>query len=103
MAPGIRPRNDAVASGAVDMVGLARALILDPSLPTRWHEGAGGDPVFPRFTDPPEGGITAWYTMALTALAEGREAPSPDDLPRVIDLYETRDRARTALWLRHFR
>ena len=58
--------DDAVASGAVDIVGLARALVLEPSLPNLWKAGQKPEPDFPRFTDAPEGGITAWYTMRLT-------------------------------------
>ena len=54
---------DAVARGLTDMVGLARAVVLSPDLPSRWLSGAGGDPVFPRFAAPPAGGVTAWYTM----------------------------------------
>jgi len=46
---------EAVTSGAADMVGLARALVLDPDLPTRWRTAAGGDPAFPRFAAPPRG------------------------------------------------
>ena len=61
---------DAVASGAVDMVGLARAMVLNPRLAKHWLTEEGGDPDFPRFESNPPGGITAWYTMRLTALGE---------------------------------
>ena len=47
---------DAVASGAVDMVGIARALVLDPQLATGWLTEAGRDPVFSRFEAAPPGG-----------------------------------------------
>jgi 2,4-dienoyl-CoA reductase-like NADH-dependent reductase (Old Yellow Enzyme family) len=61
--------EDAVASGAIDVVGLARALVLEPSLPNLWMADQTPEPVFPRFSDaPPEGGITAWYTMWLTEI-----------------------------------
>ncbi|MCY4542918.1 MAG: oxidoreductase, partial [Rhodobacteraceae bacterium] len=64
---------DAVASGFVDIVSLARGMALRPSLARNWLTEDGGDPEFPVFDAPPRGGVTAWYTMRLTALAEDRE------------------------------
>lgn len=43
--------EDAVASGAVDIVGLARALVLEPSLPDLWKAERKPEPFFPRFSD----------------------------------------------------
>ncbi|MEM8577386.1 MAG: oxidoreductase [Pseudomonadota bacterium] len=83
-------------SGTADMIGLARALILAPDLPQRWE--AGEDIEFPRFsTPPPPGGITAWYTMRLTALAEDRAA---EDLEPAAALaaYDARDAERAEAW-----
>jgi len=94
--------EDAVASGAVDIVGLARALVLEPSLPALWKADQKPEPVFPRFSDAPEGGITAWYTMRLTEISEDKETPSFGDLAQAIREYEARDRTRTDIWLRHF-
>lgn len=94
--------EDAVASGAVDIVGLARALVLEPSLPDLWKVDRSPEPVFPRFSDAPEGGITAWYTMRLTEIGADRETPDFGDLGQAIQDYEARDRARTEIWLRHF-
>ena len=95
----------ALASGDVDVVGLARALVIDPNLPNRWLDSAacGGeagtrDPVFPRFDSPPPGGITAWYTMRLTALADGHEEEMSGDLDAAVTAYEQRDAARRDLW-----
>lgn len=93
---------DAVSDGAVDIVGLARALVLDPTLPRGWQTGRVGDPTFPRFASPPEGGITAWYTMRLTALAENREATDDLDLRAAIKAYEDRDNDRIAKWKSRF-
>lgn len=76
--------EDAVGSGVVDVVGLARALLLDPEVPNRWLGAAPVDPAYPRFDNPPEDGVTAWYTMRLTALGEGRDGPDPADLPDAI-------------------
>lgn len=97
-----RQAIDAVASGTVDMVGLARALVLDPALPVAWRRMDDADPVFPKFDDPPEGGITAWYTMRLTRIGEDREAQADDDLAEAVQEYEARDRARTETWTRRF-
>ncbi|MGR3436656.1 MAG: oxidoreductase, partial [Shimia sp.] len=92
---------DAVTGGAADVVGLARALVLDPDLPERWRGRGDFDPIFPRFTDPPEGGITAWYTMRLTALGEDCEGPE-GDLSVAIAAYETRDTDRVTRWNERF-
>ncbi|MEO0502016.1 MAG: oxidoreductase [Pseudomonadota bacterium] len=97
---GVKTRAQAMAARAlgIDVVGLARALALDPALPDAWRTGAAGDPSFPLFRDPPEGGITEWYTMRLTALGEDRETDTVDDLDAALRAYEARDAARTALW-----
>ena len=94
---------DAVLSGATDVVGLARTMVLDPDLPTKWCDSGGGDPEFPSFDSPPPGGITAWFTMRLTAIANGTDAafdPGPDT---AIDAYEARDATRIATWKAAFK
>ncbi|KUP92868.1 NADH:flavin oxidoreductase/NADH oxidase family protein [Tritonibacter horizontis] len=82
----------------IDMIGLARALVLDPSLPSKWQSGAVDDPDFPRFQDPPEGGITAWYTMRLTEIGEDREEAKVGDLHEAVRTYEARDEVRSGIW-----
>ncbi|MEM6710826.1 MAG: oxidoreductase [Pseudomonadota bacterium] len=82
----------------IDFVGLARALILDPNLPNTWLGGGRQSPVFPRFDNPPEGGVTAWYTMRLTDLAEGNAVWGPESLIDDVKAYEARDAARVKLW-----
>ncbi|MEN0087603.1 MAG: oxidoreductase, partial [Pseudomonadota bacterium] len=47
--------RDAIDTGAVDMVGLARPLVLDPTLPNHWRDGENLEPNFPRFDNPAEG------------------------------------------------
>ncbi len=94
--------SDAVSSGTVDMVGLARALALEPGLPALWQQGKMPEPAFPRFQDPPEGGVTAWYTMCLTAIGESGPAPDPAKLDEAIAIYEARDQTRTDIWRRTF-
>lgn len=94
--------ESAIESGVIDVVGLARALVIEPALPTIWQQGDPYDPVFPRFESAPVGGVTAWYTMRLTALAEGVDAPEFDDLNQALAAYEARDAERAQIWLRHF-
>ncbi len=94
--------EDAVASGAVDIVGLARALVLEPSLPDLWKADQNPEPVFPSFSDAPEGGITAWYTMRLTEIGADKKTRVFGDLGQAIRDYEARDKTRTEVWLRHF-
>ena len=51
---------------------------------------------------PPPGGITAWFTIRLTALANNQEAVFDPTLRQAMDAYESRDAARTATWRRAF-
>ena len=92
----------AVGSGVVDVAGLARALVLDPDLPANWLRPEGGDPEFPRFASPPPGGVTAWYTMRLAALANHREAAFSPGLEAALADYESRDAARVTAWNEQF-
>jgi 2,4-dienoyl-CoA reductase-like NADH-dependent reductase (Old Yellow Enzyme family) len=93
---------DAIASGAADMVGLARAMALNPRIAKDWLTEAGGDPEFPRFDSNPPGGITAWFTMRLTALGEDQEDAYRLDLPAAIRVYEERDAQRCIKWREKF-
>jgi hypothetical protein len=93
----------AVAGGVVDMVGLARAMVLNPRLAETWMTGKGGDPEFPRFKFPPQGGITAWYTMRITALGEDRETTFTLDPHTTLRVYEARDAQRCTKWRGRFR
>jgi 2,4-dienoyl-CoA reductase-like NADH-dependent reductase (Old Yellow Enzyme family) len=102
---GVKTREDALdslASGAVDMVGLARIMALNPELTNIWLSEAAGNPDFPRFETPPPGGITAWYTMLLTALGNDRESSFTLDLPSAIRMYEERDEDRCLKWKKKF-
>lgn len=90
--------ENAIADGTADVVGLARALVVDPELPSFWVSGQRAEPQFPRFKNPPEGGVTAWYTMQITRNAKGEAALSPDDLEDAIAEYENRDDARRRIW-----
>jgi 2,4-dienoyl-CoA reductase-like NADH-dependent reductase (Old Yellow Enzyme family) len=94
--------EEAVTSGAVDLVGMARALALEPTLPKLWQTRQMANPAFPSFTDPPEGGVTAWYTMRLTEIGEDRDLTATGDLADIFAAYEARDKQRTEIWLPRF-
>ncbi|NMM42839.1 oxidoreductase, partial [Rhodospirillaceae bacterium KN72] len=93
---------DILSDNSADMIGLARSLVIDPSLPKSWAQSPPRNPVFPRFDNPPDGGITAWYTMHLTQIAEDRDAEPPMDIPDAIDAYDSRDKDRIPLWRARF-
>ena len=101
---GFKTLDDATLaiSHGVDMIGLARAFALVPDLPNLWATGSSPSPIFPKFRSPPEGGITAWYTMCLTALGEDRDLPEPTDLESTIRAYESRDEQRVSIWKDRF-
>jgi 2,4-dienoyl-CoA reductase-like NADH-dependent reductase (Old Yellow Enzyme family) len=92
---------DAVASAATDVVGLARALVVDPELPSRWLGSDQTNPLFPRVESPPPGGVTAWYTMRLTDIA--RHDDETDRTPtEALEEYEARDDRRVSAWIQAF-
>ena len=93
---------DAVASGAVDMVSLARAMVLNPRLAEVWLTEEGGDPEFPTFESPPRGGVTAWFTMRLTALGEDKEDRFTLNPQSALHYYEERDAQRCVRWRKKF-
>jgi 2,4-dienoyl-CoA reductase-like NADH-dependent reductase (Old Yellow Enzyme family) len=97
-----REAADAIATGAADVVGLARAMVLDPDVASRWCAPAGGDPTFPTFESPPTGGITAWFTMRLTALSTGDEGTFDMTIDEALDAYESRDEERVSVWEQAF-
>lgn len=78
-------------------------MALDPKLPNSWNGIQTNDPEFPRFVSRPEGGVTAWYTMLLTELAEGRAAGLGLDLDDILQQYNARDEQRVRIWIDHFK
>lgn len=91
-----------LSDGSADAISLARAMVLNASLANTWLSDAGGDPEFPTFDAPPRGGVTAWYSMRLTALGEDREEQfvlSPAD---ALEAYDTRDAQRCETWRNRF-
>lgn len=89
----------ALSLNAVDSIGLGRALILNPELPNEWIYGSSVVPRFPKFKLPPVGGVTAWYTMLLTAIGSDNEKEFNLELLPAIQAYESRDKARVSKWL----
>ena len=94
--------RDAVEKGFVDAVSLARAMVLNPMLAHAWLSDEGGDPEFPVFDEPPRGGVTAWYTMRLTALGEDDESRFDLSAASALAAYEARDTQRCAQWRKRF-
>ena len=96
--------DDALARGIVDFIGLARAVIIDPSLPNNWQMSENTSPLFPKFSHAPEGGVTAWYTMRITDIGDDKPISAEYDLDieKAMNAYELRDKARTETWLNHF-
>jgi len=94
---------NAVSSGSADLVGLARALVLDPCLPNRWLDDQSVNPAFPKFSSPPEGAITAWYTLRLADLGNDRESHACSDLEATVKIYNERDQDRVDTWNSCFR
>lgn len=92
----------ALASGDADVIGLARAMALNPALAQAWLTEEGGDPEFPAFASPPEGAMTAWYSMRLTALGEDREDGFSLTPGAALRAYEERDAERSARWRAKF-
>ncbi|MEZ9915936.1 NADH:flavin oxidoreductase/NADH oxidase family protein [Vibrio breoganii] len=88
----------ALSLNVADSIGLGRALILCPELPNDWINGKGVTPSFPKFKSPPQGGITAWYTMLLTAIGNDNEREFNLELLPAIQAYENRDKARVIKW-----
>ncbi len=93
---------DAILSGAVDMVSLARAMVLNPELANDWLTEQDCDPEFPVFNEPSPGGITTWYTMRLTALGEDSEDKFTLDPQSALDIYEERDAQRSIKWMEKY-
>ncbi len=61
--------------------------------------GSSVVPRFPKFKLPPVGGVTAWYTMLLTAIGSDNEKEFNLELLPAIQAYESRDKARVSKWL----
>ncbi|MGB1237169.1 MAG: hypothetical protein ACPG4U_03090 [Pseudomonadales bacterium] len=85
---------------SADMLGLARALVLSPQLAHHWLNNEAINPRFPRFDTPAAGAVTAWYSMQIAALAEGKHLDI--DAASALELYEARDEIRNIRWREAF-
>ncbi|WP_193170798.1 oxidoreductase [Nisaea nitritireducens] len=94
--------EEAVSSGAVDMVGLARALALDPGLPDKWLSESGEEAVFPRFSSTPSGGVTAWYTQRLHEWGSNGTVEQERSVEDALAQVERRKAANAVLWQKQF-
>ena len=94
--------TNAVESDAADIIGMARPFVIDPDLGQHWLAGKNPAPAFPKFAKIVPGGVTAWYTMRITAIAEGREADFNLTLEDALQAYITRDKTRETIWSSHF-
>lgn len=92
----------ALSAKCADFVGLGRAFILEPELARDWTKGIETQADFPTFKSPPSGGVTAWYTMALSEIANDREREVELDLSMAIQAYEDRDKRRVDRWRAKF-
>ncbi|NVO58223.1 oxidoreductase [Rhodobacteraceae bacterium B1Z28] len=92
----------ALQNGSADAISLARAMVLNPSLANAWLSEVGGDPEFPIFDKPPRGGVTAWYSMRLTALGEDSEDQFDQSPTDALEAYDARDAERCKAWRNRF-
>lgn len=102
---GFKTRDEAVSSlhtGTADAIGLARSMVLNPALPNAWLDEPANDPEFPLFDATVPGGVTAWYSMKLTALGEETEAKFDQSLAAALEAYEARDAERCIRWRKKF-
>jgi len=94
--------TQALRNGSADAISLARAMAIYPTLANTWLSEKGGDPEFPIFEDPPRGGVTAWYSMRLTALGEDSEDQFDQSPANALRSYEKRDAERCEEWRNRF-
>lgn len=94
--------HDLVAAGHADVVGLARALVLDPDLPNHWQAGEIQGPAYPSLTAPEPGAVTAWYTMRIAALATGQDTEGTMEASAALARLKAQDKAKVTSWNRHF-
>jgi len=92
----------ALRGGSADAISLARAMVLNPSLANTWLADEGGDPELPVFDAPPRGGVTAWYSMRLTALGEDKENQFDQSPANALEAYDARDAERCKAWRDRF-
>ncbi|PEI05548.1 oxidoreductase [Pantoea agglomerans] len=93
---------EAVSYDGIDMIGMGRAMALNPRLARDWMESRGADPKFPVFEKKLPGGVTAWYSMLLEALSVDNEHNYRPDIQDAVKIFKKRDTERYKNWLRSF-
>ena len=98
---GVKSLSDAstlLQDKSTDLVGLARAMVLNPNLANDWFAGIHQTLSFPRFDSPPTEGITAWYTMRINAIAMDQEQDFSPPLALALKQYLERDELKSISW-----
>ena len=102
---GVKSLSDAsrlLQDKSTDLVGLARAMVLNPNLANDWLAGLNQTLNFPRFDSPPAEGITAWYTMRINAIALDEEKSVSAPLTLALNQYLEKDELRSTKWRTFF-
>ncbi|EAQ64024.1 oxidoreductase, FAD/FMN-binding [Marinomonas sp. MED121] len=102
---GVKSLSDACSllqDKSADLVGLARAMVLNPDLANDWFAGTNQTLSFPRFDSPPAEGITAWYTMRINAIALDEEKDFSPTLTLALKQYLERDELKSIKWRTFF-
>lgn len=94
--------DELLRAGHVDIIGLARALVLEPDLPHQWQHGDISSPAFPRLISTEAGAVTAWYTLRIAALAENQEAEVSMEASDAFARIKMQQAAKAARWKSHF-
>jgi len=105
---GVKSLSDASAllqDKSTDLVGLARAMVLNPDLANDWFAGINKTLSFPRFDSPPPEGITAWYTMRINAIAldQDQDHQPALALETALEQYLKRDEMKCLKWRKYFK
>ena len=90
--------KEMLTNRSADLIGVARAMVLNPNLANDWLSGIHPNPHFPRFENPPSEGITAWYTMRINAIALDQDDDFSLPLNKAVKLYLDRDAQRSRIW-----
>lgn len=67
--------ESAIADGKADVVGLVRALVVDPELPSYWLAGQRGKPSFPCFKNSPDGSVVGSSQLAVASRGTVTDMP----------------------------
>ncbi|MEO0343916.1 MAG: oxidoreductase [Pseudomonadota bacterium] len=95
--------KEVIEANITDFIGMARAFIIAPEFATHWQSSNDFKLSFPKFKNPPVGGVTAWFTTQIRALGEGQTDQGLDRrLKTALAAYDVQTKRLTKIWLRHF-